>query len=60
MKYEEIKYGNAVKRLRREYEQAIKDVTIEKPLSYALYRVWEYYNSREKKRNVTLNEQEED
>lgn len=44
----ELKYYNAIQRLRREYAQAIKDPIIKKPLSYALYQVWRHYDATEK------------
>ena len=40
----------AIGRIMVEYDYAIKQDHIRKPLSYALYQVWKYFDEREKAR----------
>lgn len=43
----------AIGRIMVEYEYAFKQEHIRKPLSYALYQVWKYFDEREKARECT-------
>ena len=43
----------AIGRIMVEYEYAVKRKDIRKPLSYALYQVWKYFDEREKARKCT-------
>ena len=40
-----------IKRLKQEYEHALRQSWINKPLAYALYEVWKYVNMTEKDRS---------
>lgn len=40
----------AIERLRAEYERARKNPTVRKPLAYALYHTWRYYDAKEREK----------
>lgn len=45
-----MKLNRAIKILREEYTRAQADVVVRKPMSYALYHVWRYFDRTEKPR----------
>lgn len=55
MKAEKQLY-DAMGRVAIEYQCAVEKEHIKKPLSYALYQVWKYYDERETKRKCELTE----
>ncbi len=44
----EQKYQKAIKMIREEYTKAQAACYVQKPMAYALYQVWKYYDSHEK------------
>lgn len=46
----EQKYQKAIQMLAEEYRKAQASVYVAKPLSYALYQVWKYFDTHEKPR----------
>ena len=46
----EQKYQKAIQMLTEEYRKAQANVYVGKPLSYALYQVWRYFDKYEKSR----------
>lgn len=46
----EQKYQKAIKMLAEEYHKAIVQVSVRKPMAYALYQVWRYFDQHEKSR----------
>ena len=50
MTREEQKFERAIRMIKETYEKALKDPHVHKPLSYTLYQVWRYYDTREKER----------
>lgn len=46
----EQRYQKAIKMLAEEYRKAQASVWVEKPISYALYQVWRYFDTHEKSR----------
>lgn len=46
----EQKYQKAIQMLTEEYRKAQANVYVTKPLSYALYQVWKYFDKNEKSR----------
>lgn len=53
----EQKYQKAIKMLAEEYRKAQASVWVEKPISYALYQVWRYFDTHEKSRMAESEEQ---
>lgn len=57
MTKDELKLEYAIKRLKKEYEKALKLKFIHKPLAYAIYQTWKYYDVYEKgRKNVQSSE----
>lgn len=46
----EQKYQKAIQMLTEEYRKAQANVYVAKPLSYALYQAWKYFDTHEKSR----------
>lgn len=46
----EQKYQKAIKMIAEEYRKAQASCYIRKPISYALYQVWKYFNMHETSR----------
>ncbi len=46
----EQKYQKAIKMLQDEYVKAQASAFVRKPMAYALYQVWKYFNTKEKSR----------
>ena len=46
----EQKYQKAIKMLAEEYRKAMAQVSVRKPMAYALYQVWRYFDQHEKSR----------
>ena len=44
--------GMAVKYFLDEYDRALKNDRVKKPISYALYHAWEWCNANEKERRT--------
>lgn len=57
MTKEERKLENAIKHLKKIYSEACKWEHIDKPLAYAIYQTWKYYDCYEtpRKRNKDVN-----
>lgn len=49
----QIKLENAINKLKEEYDKALEMKFIIKPLAYALYQTWKYYNRNEAPRERT-------
>jgi hypothetical protein len=45
-------YQHAIRRLAKIYDEALHSDRIEKPLAYALYHTWKWYDQHEKKRKL--------
>ena len=48
----ELKLRNAINRLRKEYKAALEYDFVFKPLAYALYQTWKYYDVNETPRKT--------
>lgn len=46
----EMKLNKALKMLKEEYVKAQASVYVRKPMAYALYQVWRYFDGTEKSR----------
>ena len=46
----EQKYQKAIKMIQEEYIKSQAVCSINKPMAYALYQVWKYFDSNEKSR----------
>ena len=55
-----MKYSTVMAHLAKEYEHAVTDRTVRKPICYALYRTWKWCDAYEKPRNEKQEEVEED
>lgn len=55
MKREQKKLENAFKHLEKIYNNACENDNVNKPLSYALYHTWKYYNCYEVSRKKDIN-----
>ena len=47
---EEKNLANVIVELTKEYQQALKNPYVFKPMAYSLYRVWEHWDKKEHKR----------
>ena len=54
----EQKYQKAIKMLAEEYRKSQAMVFVRKPMAYALYQVWKWFDENEKPR-ITESEDEE-
>lgn len=52
MTREERRYQKAIKMLAEEYHKAQAASWVQKPMSYALYQVWKYFDAYEKPRTA--------
>lgn len=43
----DMKYQHAIRRLKKNYEKAIQEDYIRKPMAYALYQTWKHYDRSE-------------
>lgn len=46
----EQRYQKAIKMLAEEYRKSQASVSVKKPMAYALYQVWKYFDKHEKPR----------
>ena len=53
MTRDEQKFERAIKRLKEEYDRAVKMEFVRKPMAWALYYTWKYYDVKEKDRRET-------
>ncbi len=44
--------GNAIQTLMEYYQLGLHDLTIRKPISWALYKTWRYVDAKEKPRKT--------
>ena len=54
----EHKYQKAIKMLAEEYRKAQMLAFVQKPMAYALYQVWKYFDEHEKPRIAESEEKE--
>ena len=54
----EQRYQKVIKMLAEEYRKAQSYAWVRKPMSYALYQVWRYFNAHEKSRIVESEDKE--
>lgn len=50
--------SKAVKMVTEEYRKALSQVSVRKPMSYALYQVWRYFDQHEKSRLAERSEED--
>ena len=56
----EFKLGKAISMINIAYADANKDFTIKKPMAYALYHVWKYFDEHEKPLHIDKDRRKED
>ena len=55
MTRDELKLEHAIKRFEKEYKKALENKWVIRPVAYALYQTWKYYDEKERK-NVQSSE----
>lgn len=51
-------YQKAIKMLAEEYRKALSQVSVRKPMAYALYQTWRYFDQHEKSRLTERSEED--